>query len=71
MLLEGNNACLAQIAQAIAGTHVAMGGPDILPYRKRLREIYELYDRFNGQRSLICSAQDDSYRHVGERPPRL
>jgi hypothetical protein len=61
--LEGNEAYLGDIAAAVVPYRVVMGGPDILPYRKRLQATYQLYDRFNGQMKLFCSAQDDSYRH--------
>ena len=61
--LEGNSDYLGDIAAAVVGQRVVMGGPDILPYRKRLQAAYKLYDRFNGRLKLFCSAQDDSYRH--------
>ena len=61
--LEGNEGYLADIADAVVPYRVVMGGPDILPYRKRLQTTYKLYDRFNGKLKLFCSAQDDSYRH--------
>ena len=61
--LEENSSYLADIAQALAPGKIVMGGPDILPYRKRLQPTYQLYDKFNGRLKLFCSAQDDSYRH--------
>lgn len=61
--LEGNEGYLADVAKAIVPAHVIMGGPDILPFRKRLQSTYRLYDQFNGQLKLFCSAQEDSYRH--------
>lgn len=61
--LEGNEDYLGDIAKAVLGSHVVMGGPDILPYRRRLASTYLLYDKFKGQLPLFCSAQDDSYRH--------
>jgi hypothetical protein len=61
--LEGNDQYLGDIAKAVIGSRVAMGGPDILPYRRRLQATYELYDRFKDRLTLFCSAQDDSYRH--------
>jgi hypothetical protein len=61
--LEGNDSYLGDIAKALVGSRVAMGGPDILPYRRRLQATYELYEKLNGQLTLFCSAQDDSYRH--------
>jgi hypothetical protein len=61
--LEGRDDYLGDIAEAVIPYRVVMGGPDILPYRKRLQTTYRLYDRFNGKLKLFCSAQDDSYRH--------
>jgi hypothetical protein len=61
--LEGNDGYLGDIAQALVGLPVVMGGPDILPYRQRLQATYRLYEKFNGRLPLFCSAQDDSYRH--------
>ncbi|MGZ5567196.1 MAG: hypothetical protein ACXWKG_09300 [Limisphaerales bacterium] len=61
--LEQNSAYLADVAEALAPGKIVMGGPDILPYRKRLQPAYQLYDKFNGRLKLFCSAQDDSYRH--------
>ena len=61
--LEQNSAYLADVAEALAPGKIVMGGPDILPYRKRLQPAYRLYEKFNGQLKLFCSAQDDSYRH--------
>lgn len=61
--LEGQDGYLGDIAEAVMPYRVVMGGPDILPYRKRLQATYKLYDRFNGKLKLFCSAQDDSYRH--------
>jgi hypothetical protein len=61
--LEGNEGYLGEIAQALVHSRVVMGGPDILPFRRRLQATYQLYERFNGQLKLFCSAQEDSYRH--------
>ena len=60
---EGGDQYLGDIAKAIIGSRVVMGGPDILPYRRRLQATYQLYEKFNGRLPLFCSAQDDSYRH--------
>jgi hypothetical protein len=60
---EGGDQYLGDIAKAVVGSRVAMGGPDILPYRRRLQGTYQLYEKFNGRLPLFCSAQDDSYRH--------
>ena len=61
--LEGQSDYLGEVAAAVVSYRVVMGGPDILPYRKRLQPAYALYDRFNGKLKLFCSAQEDSYRH--------
>jgi hypothetical protein len=61
--LDGRDDYLADVAAALISSRVVMGGPDILPYRKRLQATYRLYDRFHGKLRLFCSAQDDSYRH--------
>jgi hypothetical protein len=61
--LEGNDQYLGDIAKAVVGSRVVMGGPDILPYRRRLQATYQLYEKFHGRLPLFCSAQDDSYRH--------
>ena len=61
--LEGDDGKLAEVAEALVHSRVVMGGPDILPFRKRLQPTYQLYDRFNGRLKLFCSAQEDSYRH--------
>src|ERR1017187_9848131 len=60
---EGGDEYLGDIAKALIGSRVVMGGPDILPYRRRLKGTYQLYEKFNGRLPLFCSAQDDSYRH--------
>jgi hypothetical protein len=60
---EGGDQYLGDIAKAVVGSRVVMGGPDILPYRRRLQATYQLYEKFKGQLPLFCSAQDDSYRH--------
>jgi hypothetical protein len=60
---EGGDEYLGDIAKAVIGSRVVMGGPDILPYRRRLQGTYQLYEKFNGRLPLFCSAQDDSYRH--------
>jgi hypothetical protein len=59
----GGDQYLGDIAKAVIGSQVVMGGPDILPYRRRLQATYQLYEKFKGRLPLFCSAQDDSYRH--------
>jgi hypothetical protein len=60
---EGGDQHLGEIAKEVIGSRVVMGGPDILPYRRRLQATYKLYEQFKGRLPLFCSAQDDSYRH--------
>ena len=60
---EGGDQYLGDIAKAVIGLRVVMGGPDILPYRRRLQATYQLYEKFKGRLPFFCSAQDDSYRH--------
>jgi hypothetical protein len=62
--LPGNQGYLDDIAHAVAGTGVVMGGPDILPENSALEQrVYPLYDRFRGRLKLFGSMQHDSYRH--------
>jgi hypothetical protein len=62
--LPDNNGYLYQIADAIEGKGIYMGGPDILPYRRQLSGVsYPMYDRYKDRLTLFCSAQGDSYRH--------
>ena len=62
--LPGKQSYLADVAGAVTGTGVVMGGPDILPDNTSLAErVYPLYDRFNGRLKLFGSMQHDSYRH--------
>jgi hypothetical protein len=61
--LEGNNAYLADIAEAVAPYRIAMGGPDVLPDNASLnRHAYPLYERFQGRMTLFGSIQYVSYR---------
>ncbi len=71
--LPGGQQYLDDIAKAIAGTGVVMGGPDILPDNEALAQrVYPLYDRFEGQLKLFGSMQHDSYRHPrGKATPGL
>ena len=55
---------IADIANAVTGTGVVMGGPDILPDNQALeRRVYPFYDEFRGHLKLFGSMQNDSYRH--------
>ena len=56
--------CLRQIADAMTGSGVIMGGPDVLPYNRAYHMVsYPLYEDYKNSIILFCSAQDDSYRH--------
>jgi hypothetical protein len=62
--LPGGQSYLGEVATALVGTGVVMGGPDVLPDNPALgRLVYPLYDRFRGRLPLFCSMQHDSYRH--------
>lgn len=62
--LPGNQGYLDDIALAVVGTGVVMGGPDILPENSALAQrVYPIYRRFHGRLPLFGSMQHDSYRH--------
>lgn len=62
--LPGGQSYLGDIAAALVGSGVVMGGPDVLPDNRALtRLVYPMYGRFQGQLKLFCSMQHDSYRH--------
>jgi hypothetical protein len=62
--LPGKQEYIADIANAVAGTGVVMGGPDILPDNQALeRRVYPFYEEFRGHLKLFGSMQNDSYRH--------
>ncbi len=42
---------------------IVIGGPDILPHRRWLRNTYKIYRDYKNELELFCSAQDDSYKH--------
>jgi len=55
---------IGEIADAVIGTGVVMGGPDILPDNPALAtRVYPFYDKFEGRLRLFNSMQHDSYRH--------
>lgn len=61
---DGEQGYLRQIANALLGKNVVMGGPDILPHRRYMRQAaYPLYDEYRGKLPLFCAAQNDSYKH--------
>lgn len=57
------NEYIDEVAEKVAPYHVAMGGPDILPYRNSAKRLRGIYTRFKDKMTLFCSAQSDSYRH--------
>ncbi len=62
--LARNQGYLADIARAVAPAGVIMGGPDILPDDSDLKNVYPLYDQFQGVLPLFCSVQPNSYKHI-------
>ena len=62
--LPGEQRYIGEIASAVIGTGVVMGGPDILPDNRALvRRTYPFYEQFEGRLKLFGSMQHDSYRH--------
>jgi hypothetical protein len=62
--LPRNQRYVGDIAKAVIGTGVAMGGPDILPDNRALQKrVYPYYDEFKGRLKLFNSMQHNSYRH--------
>ena len=62
--LPGNQRYIGEVAGAVIGTGVVMGGPDILPGNRGLeRRTYPYYDEFRGRLKLFNSMQHNSYRH--------
>jgi hypothetical protein len=60
----GGNEYLHRIADALQGSGMVMGGPDILPYNPELAEAsYPMYEEYRDRLPLFCSAQGDSYKH--------
>ena len=62
--LPRNQRYIGDIASAVIGTGVVMGGPDILPDNRALQKrVYPYYDEFRGRLKLFNSMQHNSYRH--------
>jgi hypothetical protein len=60
---DGNNQ-LHRIADALKGSGIVMGGPDVLPYNPDItRASYGMYEKYHGRLPLFCSAQGDSFKH--------
>ena len=62
--LRGGQKNITQIAEAIAPSGVAMGGPDVLPGKRPLEQLtYPFYERYRGKLPLFNSIQYNSYAH--------
>lgn len=61
---EDDGSHLREVADAVKGSGIIMGGPDILPFNRWYKKwSYPLYKEFKERITLFCSAQDDSYKH--------
>ena len=62
--LPGRQDYIGEIASALSGSGVVLGGPDVLPENPALaRRVYPYYEKFRGRLKLFGSMQHDSYRH--------
>ncbi len=62
--LPRNQRYIGEVATAVIGTGVVMGGPDVLPDNPGLsKRVYPFYDEFRGRLKLFNSMQHNSYRH--------
>lgn len=62
--LEGGQAYIGQIADAVESLGIALGGPDVLPDSWPLNfHSYPYYDQYKGKMTLFGSIQYDSYNH--------
>ena len=63
--LPRNQRYIGEIASAVVGTGVVMGGPDILPDNRALAEasLPVSTTSFEGRLKLFNSMQHNSYRH--------
>ncbi|MDR2878178.1 MAG: hypothetical protein LBV36_09115 [Chromatiales bacterium] len=62
--LEGRQAYIGDVAEAIAPYGIVMGGPDILPDSWPLNfHSYPFYTRFKDRMTLFGAVQYDSYKH--------
>jgi hypothetical protein len=62
--LPRGNRYIGEVATAVIGTGVVMGGPDVLPDNKPLAShVYPYYDAFRGRLKLFGSMQHNSFRH--------
>lgn len=63
--LEGKQAYIGQVLNAVAPLKIAMGGPDVLPDSWQLNyHSYPFYKQFKGRLTLFGSMQYDSYKHL-------
>ena len=59
-----NQRYIGEVAKAVIGTGVVMGGPDILPDNPALeKRVYPFYNEFRGRLKLFNSMQHNSFRH--------
>lgn len=62
--LPGNQRYIGEIADAVVGSGVVMGGPDVLPDNRALeKRVYPFYEEYRGKLKLFCSMQHNSFRH--------
>jgi hypothetical protein len=62
--LPRGQAYLGEIAHAVTGAGVVMGGPDVLPENGALAErAYPFYETFKGRLPLFCHMHRPSYVH--------
>jgi hypothetical protein len=60
-----NQDYLTTIANAVAGKGVVMGGPDVMPDNRSLRErTYPLYDQFRGKMPMFGQVEPICYQHL-------
>ncbi|MCP4090207.1 MAG: hypothetical protein GY746_10490 [Gammaproteobacteria bacterium] len=62
--LPRNQRYIANIANIVSKSGIAMGGPDILPDNYALKEnVYPFFSQFHGKMTLFNSMQYDSFAH--------
>lgn len=68
--LEGGQAYIGEIAEAVIPLRIAMGGPDVLPDNEPLTRLtYPYYERFKDRMTLFASIQYTSYGHERTTAP--
>jgi hypothetical protein len=62
--LPRNQRYIGEVATAVIGTGVVMGGPDVLPDNRPLEQrAYPFYNEYRGRLKLFSSMQHNSFRH--------